>query len=76
MITTAKELRFNTSMLFDMLSKGEDIIITYRGKPRAKLVPIKNDKEKENSLFGMWKDRTTDVNEEIRNLRKGRSFDL
>ncbi|NEW60264.1 hypothetical protein GSY74_03120 [Sulfurovum sp. bin170] len=35
---TATDLRFNISMLFDMLSKGEDILITYRGKAKAKLV--------------------------------------
>jgi len=38
MIVTEKKLRFNISMLFDVLSKGEDIIITYRGKAKAKLI--------------------------------------
>jgi len=36
MTVTAKDLRFNISMLFDALSKGEDITITYRGKAKAK----------------------------------------
>jgi len=38
MTVTAKDLRFNVNMLFDVLSKGEDITITYRGKPKAKLI--------------------------------------
>mgnify|MGYP004746443549 FL=1 len=38
MTVTAKDLRFNISMLFDVLSKGEDILITYRGKAKTKLI--------------------------------------
>jgi antitoxin (DNA-binding transcriptional repressor) of toxin-antitoxin stability system len=37
MTVTAKDLRFKISMLFDMLNKGEDITVTYRGEPKAKL---------------------------------------
>ena len=40
MIATAKDLRFNISMLFNPLEKKEDIVITYRGKPKAKLIPF------------------------------------
>lgn len=78
MIVSAKDLRFKISMLFDVLTKGEDITITYRGKPKAKLVSIQdgNDEEKDNSLFGLWKDRDMDVDEYMREIRKGRNFDL
>ncbi len=52
MIATAKDLRFNIAMLFDMLSKGEDITITYRGKPKAKLVAVEDEiNEKESDLM-------------------------
>lgn len=77
MLITAKELRFNVSMLFNLLNKGEDITITYRGKPRAKLVSYKDGKsEKDSSMFGLWSDKEINVDKFVRDLRRGRSFDL
>jgi len=76
MIVSAKDLRFKISMLFDMLSKGENIIITYRGKKKAKLVPIKDrQNNREDIAFGMWADKEDDVYQFVRELRKGREFD-
>ena len=77
MIASAKDLRFNINLLFDVVSKGEDVTITYRGKPKAKL--ISSDKvrqKKDDSIFGMLKDDKTDVNNTIRDLRKGRNFGI
>lgn len=76
MKATAKDLRFHSKELIDSVSRGEEVVITFRGKPCAKLVPyqeLKNKTEK-NKLFGMWKDNDTveNVNEYVRNLRKGR----
>lgn len=77
MIVTAKDLRFNVNMLFDVLNKGEEIIITYRGKPKAKLTSTeKNIDIKDDSLFGMWKDRDENVDDMVRNMRQGRNFGL
>ena len=78
MIVTAKDLRFNVSMIFDVLSKGEEVLITYRGKAKAKLMPYNEhtDKEKSDSIFGMWRDRTENVDDMVRNMRQGRSFDI
>ena len=78
MIVTAKDLRFNISMLFDALSKGEDITITYRGKAKAKLVSVNDTSKepKEDIAFGMWQDRDEDVDAMVRQLRKGRGFDI
>jgi len=73
---TARDLRFHTAEIFDILSKGEDIIITYRGKARAKLIGINQKKKKEDIAFGMWSDRDEDVESMVRQMRKGRSFDL
>jgi len=59
MRATAKELRFNSKELFDTVSRGEEVIITYRGKPCAKLVQIgkeQNNKSTGDELFGIWKD--------------------
>ena len=81
MIVSAKDLRFKISMLFDVLSKKESIIITYRGKPKAKLIPYtekddKGDRGGNDQLFGIWSDMDNDVDTHIRELREGRKFDL
>ncbi len=76
MKATAKDLRFHSKELIDSVTRGEEVVITYRGKPCAKLVPyqdIKTKREK-NELFGIWKDNdfASDVNSYVRNLRKSR----
>ena len=76
MKATAKDLRFHSKELLDTVSRGEEVIITFRGRPCAKLIPY-HDKRKvsaENELFGIWKDndRIQDVDEYVRGLRKGR----
>lgn len=78
MVVSAKDLRFKISMLFDVLTKGEDITITYRGKPKAKLVSLKEpgSDEKSDALFGIWKDQKNNVDEVVRSMRQGRKFDL
>ncbi len=76
MKATAKDLRFHAKQLLETVNRGEEVIITFRGKPCAKLVPFEKRKNKinKNKLFGMWKnhDLTENVDEYVRNLRKGR----
>jgi len=78
MKATAKDLRFNSKELLDTVSRGEEVIITFRGKPCAKLVPYqgieKNVKSEKSELFGIWKnyDETQKVDEYVKSLRKGR----
>ena len=76
MKATAKDLRFHSKELINSVNRGEEIVITFRGKPCAKLVPYQDLKNKteENEVFGMWKDNdiADNVNEYVRNLRKGR----
>ena len=81
MIATAKDLRFHAKEILETTMRGEEVIITYRGKPTAKIIPFsgKNSiptKEKGNKLFGMWKnkDDIENVNSYIKKIRKGRSF--
>ena len=76
MVATAKDLRFNISMLFDLLNKGEDITITYRGKTKAKLVSYSDslDTVKSDEIFGMLKDDTKEVDDTVRDMRQGRNF--
>jgi len=78
MTVTAKDLRFNISMLFDVLSKGEDVLITYRGKAKAKLISCTepSNEEKTDTIFGMWKDRYEDVDSMVRTMRQGRNFGI
>lgn len=77
MKATAKDLRFHSKELMDSVSRGEEVVITFRGKPCAKLVPYQEAKKQtgKNELFGIWKDNDTiqDVAEYVRDLRKGRS---
>ena len=76
MEATAKDLRFHSTELLNTVKRGEEVTITFRGKPCAKLVPIENNEElvETNELFGIWADNkeTKDVDNYVRNLRKGR----
>lgn len=80
MTVTAKDLRFNVNMLFDVLGKGEDITITYRGKPKAKLISTDKNSDngkKDDLLFGLWKDRDElPVDDMVRGMRRGRNFGI
>ena len=76
MKATAKDLRFHSKELLDTVNRGEEVVINFRGKPCAKLIPYeeKNKEIAKNELFGIWKDNdmVQDVDEYIRGLRKGR----
>ena len=78
MQATAKDLRFHSKELLDTARRGEEVLITYRGKPYAKLVPVTGElnlaDNVKNNLFGIWSDykETKDVIGYVDNLRKGR----
>lgn len=77
MRATAKDLRFHARELLDTVGRGEEVVITYRGRPCAKLVPIGQEtgkEKKETGAFGMWTDHaeSADVAEYVRQLRRGR----
>lgn len=78
MKATAKDLRFNSKELLDTVNRGEEVVITYRGKPCARLVPYEQTKINKvgikNKFFGIWKDNDEiiDVNEYVRKFRKER----
>ena len=77
MIATAKDLRFYSKEILETVARGEEVIITFHGKAKAKIIPI-DEKEQldseQNELFGMWKnnDEVKDINGYVRKLRKGR----
>ncbi|HEX7004589.1 MAG TPA: type II toxin-antitoxin system prevent-host-death family antitoxin [Trueperaceae bacterium] len=75
----AKELRSDTKRILDAVERGEEVIVTYRGKPRAKMTAIGVKKRSmpdfgNSPLFGMWSDHeaTENVVEYVDRLRKGR----
>ncbi|GHU73299.1 hypothetical protein FACS189450_12820 [Spirochaetia bacterium] len=73
---TTKQLRIQPGRFISQVNNGQEITITYRGKPCAKIIPINkqniNFEEMDNELFGMWKDREDmeDVKQYVRNMRK------
>ena len=80
MEATTKDLRLHTRELISVTDRGEQVIITYRGKPRAKLVPYAPDipeRSGHNPAFGLWADRDDEmsVDEQIRQMRKPRDFE-
>ena len=74
---TTKALRSRIGAALACVDRGETVTITYRGKPRAKLVGVDqppNDDEDRMPAFGMWRDRDDipDVDAYVREMRKGR----
>lgn len=62
---TAKDLRQRTSALLDTVRRGQEVVITYRGKRIAVLAPLDRIAHKDLTpiAFGMWRGRrdTRDV---------------
>jgi prevent-host-death family protein len=83
MQVSVKELRKQPGRILSIAGAGNDITITVRGKPAAKIVPLDYDAPKEaraddeeSLAFGMWKDREDmkDPLAFIANIRKGRNL--
>lgn len=75
---TAKGLRARVCEVLACVDRGETVVVTYRGKPRARLVPVEARAATADrggiAGFGMWKDRTdlADVDGFVRGLRRPR----
>ncbi|MDR0852116.1 MAG: type II toxin-antitoxin system prevent-host-death family antitoxin [Clostridiales Family XIII bacterium] len=81
MQVTVKELRTQPGRIISMVRSGNDITITLRGKPTAKIVPLDYlpaDETTDDELiaFGMWRDREDlqDPSAYVAELRKGRTL--
>ncbi len=77
MRATAKDLRFHSKEVLDTVMRGEEVVITYHGKPTAKLIPFRSGSRRgkdQKTLFGIWKDHSSirNVGHYVRTLRKGR----
>lgn len=80
MKATTKDLRLKTRELIAATDRGEEVVITFRGRDRARLVPLVDDSPDEsgrnrNPAFGLWRDREGSVAEHVDELRKAREFD-
>jgi len=76
MKATAKDLRFHSKEILESVSRGEEVVITYRGKAHAKIIPVDMPQIRnlKNDLLGIWKDYDSveEVDRYIRNIRRGR----
>ena len=77
MHATARDLRTHAKKLLEAVDRGEEIVITHRGKPRARLVPLAGAAREEGeapALFGLWRDHEAvrDVGSYVRRLRQSR----
>ena len=52
MIKTLKESKAKLSELVELASQGEEVVITVRGKPKARLGPIDGNCEADRSSWG------------------------
>jgi prevent-host-death family protein len=82
MKATISDLRYRTKDVLKAVERGETVTVLCRGKEKARIVPLPS-KKRRNDLrtdqaFGLWKDRKDmrNVATFVRNMRKGRFFDL
>ena len=79
MDATTKDLRLHTRELIAATERGEEVIITFHGRRRAKLVPWNHEgdvpRKGPNPAFGLWRDDKQPVEEQVRAWRKGRQFE-
>ena len=72
------DLRYRMKDVLRAIDRGETVTVLYRGKERARLVPVqtKGDtpKAEDQPFFGMWKDRKdmADPAAYVRKIRKNR----
>jgi prevent-host-death family protein len=75
---TAELLNIQPEWIISEINKGQEITITWHGKPSAKIIPINNIEnikdESGDELFGIWKNKkdVEDVDQYVRNIRKWR----
>ncbi|MEO5922281.1 MAG: prevent-host-death family protein [Bryobacteraceae bacterium] len=79
MNATIVDLRYHMKNVLRAIDRGETVTILYRGKEKAKLIPLSTvpgdaPKTKDQPLFGLWKDRDDlgDPSSYVRALRQPR----
>jgi prevent-host-death family protein len=82
MKATVRDLRYRTKDVLEAVGRGETVTVLYRGKEKARLMPLPASGRGTGLIpgkaFGMWKDRRDlqDVSAYVRKLRQGRFHDL
>jgi len=82
MKASAKDLRYKTKEIIAALERGEEVLLTYRGEEKAKIIPVSKktakryDRREEISLFGIWRgnEKVADVDAYVDKVR-GARFD-
>lgn len=75
------DLRYRMKEVLKAVDRGETVTVLYRGKEKARLVPIgppKNGSIRSDPAFGMWRQRK-DMQKPaqwVEKLRRGRQFDI
>ena len=75
MQATLKQLRRDTGAVVRAIGRGENVFVTYRGKPVARMTPPEVGVDVDASeLFGIWKDNeaVASVPGYVNKMRKGR----
>lgn len=81
------DLRYRMKDVLRAIDRGETVTILYRGKEKAKLMPIEPEsaesgknlpRVEDSPFFGMWKDREdmADPAAWVRKIREARTFPL
>ncbi|HQV23261.1 MAG TPA: type II toxin-antitoxin system prevent-host-death family antitoxin [Agitococcus sp.] len=75
MQVSTKELRIQSGKIIHQVQHGQEVIVTYRGKALAKIIPI-NQTNSEGDIFAMWQDdkHALSVEDTVRAMRQGRQF--
>jgi len=79
MEATTQALRLHTADILAAADRGEEVIITYRGRRRAVIrrwvEPVRDQSPADrNPAFGLWRERDGDVAEQVRRLRRRRDL--
>lgn len=76
MKTTAKFLRLHAREILEAAERGEEVIVTWRGRSLARIVGLKHKTRRRgrNPAFGLWSDRDIDVRAMVDRLRETRRF--
>ena len=80
MKASAKDLRYKTKEIIAALERGEEVLLTYRGEEKGKIIPVSKkaqksfDHREESSLFGIWRDneKVASVDAYLAKVRGGR----
>ena len=78
MKATARDMRYHLKSVMAAVERGEEVLITNRGKVKARIESVDSPgeavSEEQNPFIGMWKNRDDiqDVRAYVRRIRKGR----